>query len=143
MKRTLLLLVLVVGAALAEEEHQEEPRTAEVINTLNTVKLVKTTLFGPLGSIIEISAGIVVLIALVLLIVTLKKSTGDVFGGSSSPDYEYYSFPAGGYETSGGDGGSSYTGYQKRSVDTPSFMDLPIVQRLTERVHNAIDNFKY
>lgn len=82
------------------------------------------------------------LITLSLTPATLKASTGDIFdlfGKHGGTDYEYYHVPA--YESSGG---SSYTGYSKRSVDNPSsFMDLPIVQRLAERVQNAIENFDY
>lgn len=58
-------------------------------------------------------------------------------------DYEYYQVPAyghGGYDASGG--GSSYaSGYSKRSADFPSFLNMPVVQKLTERVHQAIEAY--
>lgn len=83
---------------------------------------------------------------------TLKPSVENAFG--SDYDYGYATGYYPGYETSGYDvgvSGSSYTstgggaggGHYKRSADTPSFMNLPIVQRLAARVHEAIENYDF
>ncbi|XP_063588232.1 uncharacterized protein LOC134765490 [Penaeus indicus] len=144
MKRTLLLLALVLGMAVAEE--QEEGR-ADVLKLAK-----KISLLAPLGSLFEIAIQIVILVALVLLIATLKPSVENAFG--SDYDYGYATGYYPGYETSGYDvgvSGSSYTstgggaggGHYKRSAETPSFMNLPIVQRLAARVHEAIENYDF
>ncbi|XP_068241202.1 uncharacterized protein [Palaemon carinicauda] len=132
------------------------------------LKVLKTAalaaLVGPLGALFEIGMQVVILVALILLISTLKKQLGDLTalfeGKYEEEDYGYY--PSGGYDT-GATGGSSYAatgGHSggghyskrsasagghagKRSVSTPSIMDLPLVQKLTARIHEAIENFNY
>lgn len=73
---------------------------------------------------------------------TLKKAKGEIDSSGYGYDYEYYHAPAydhGGYDSSGG---SSYaSGYSKRSADFPSFLNMPAVQRLTEKIHRAIEQF--
>lgn len=74
----------------------------------------------------------------------LKKAKDDLEGGEYSYDYEYYHAPAyehAGYDSSGSSGSSYASGYSKRSADFPSFLNLPIVQRLTEKIHNAIEQY--
>lgn len=75
--------------------------------------------------------------------VTLASAKTILRNENSEDDYEYYHAPAysySGYDASGS--GSSYAaGYSKRSADFPSFLNLPIVQRLTERVHQAIESY--
>ncbi|XP_071544236.1 uncharacterized protein [Panulirus ornatus] len=130
MMRTFLILSLLVGVALAEEG-QEDGKA--IIETVSGIALIK--------AIFNVAIQIVIMIALILLISTLKATTGDLFdlfGKGHGGDYDYYYVPA--HDTSGS---STYTGYSKRSADTPSFMDLPIFQRLAERVQNAIENFEY
>lgn len=78
------------------------------------------------------------------LIVTLA-SAKTMLRQENGDDYEYYQVPAyghSGYDASGGGGGSSYaSGYSKRSADFPSFLNMPVVQKLTERVHQAIEAY--
>ncbi|XP_050714705.1 uncharacterized protein LOC126997576 [Eriocheir sinensis] len=152
MKRVLLLLALVVGAALAAEEPQEavaEPE-GEVegkmmfgVSTLAVAKsFISVVWYG-----FSVAAQVVILIALVFLIVTLASAKTMLRQENSMDDYEYYQVPAyghSGYDASNGGsgGGSSYaSGYSKRSADFPSFLNMPVVQKLTERVHQAIEAY--
>lgn len=76
--------------------------------------------------------------------VTLASAKTILRNEQSEDEYDYYQVPVyghSGYDT-GSSGSSSYaSGYSKRSIDVPAFMNLPVVQRLTERIHQAIENY--
>lgn len=56
--------------------------------------------------------------------------------------YDYYQVPAYGHSGYSTSGTSSYaSGYSKRSLDFPSFLNMPVVQKLTESVHRAIEAY--
>ncbi|XP_063873101.1 uncharacterized protein LOC135107323 [Scylla paramamosain] len=147
MKWAILLLVLAVGAALAEEQQQEVEGKAEdraLLKSKVSLVAVASSFLGLVSSGFSVAAEIVIMIALIFLIVTLKKAKDDLDKDEYSYDYEYYHAPAyehAGYESSGTSGSSYASGYSKRSLDLPSFLNAPIVQRLTEKIHNAIEQY--
>ncbi|KAK3864288.1 hypothetical protein Pcinc_030016 [Petrolisthes cinctipes] len=149
MKRVLLLLVLVATGALATKTDDDQNQIQEESEGRLLLDPIKAAaLLTPAKALFEVATQIVILIALIFFIVILKNATGLGDSGSGS-GYEYYHLPShsgSGYDhhASGYDSGSSSSyssGYNKRSADLPSsFSDLPVVQKLSERVHNAIEN---
>ncbi|XP_045624771.1 uncharacterized protein [Procambarus clarkii] len=142
MRLALLLLVLVVGVAMAEEE-EKQPKDFGI----SLLKALKELFREPAHAAFQVGQEVVIIIALLIFILNMLvgiiKDLVPVLlpileGLIAEEPAEMMPYASTGYGVD-----TTYGGYQKRSLDTPPFMDRPLVQRLTQRVYNAIENFQY
>jgi len=147
MKSTVFIFAVLFGVALAEDaksvEAKEEGRLFVGLPTIFTL--------------IGLGAQIIILLALINFVTSLKGSIdfdnlfgkgGETGGYADYGGYDTgYAAPATGYAAAPvatGGHGDSYSSYKRRSnVERRSIMDSSLGQKLTQKVHDALDSFNY
>jgi len=151
MSRALIIFAVLLGVALAEDERSMQEQAEGRLFFAG---------FPLLGALISLGVQIVILLALINFVTSLKGSIdfdnlfgkgGDDYGytgyagdtGYAAPATGYAAAPATGYAAPAGDAGSSYSSYRRQgTVNARSFNDSPVMQKLSAKVVNAIENFK-
>lgn len=137
MKSTVLIFAALIGMAMANDgkslEAKEEGR------------LFGAGLLTILGTLITLGVNIVILIALINLVSTLKDVVDlDSLFGKGGDDYAYDTGygapPLTGYGAPTGSDGSSYSSYRRQGVSR-SFNELPVMSKLSAKVNEAIEKF--
>jgi len=143
MKSTLLIFAALIGMAMASDgKSLLEPAEG---------RLFGADLFGILMTLVNLGVQIVILIALINLVHTLKENV-DLEGlfskdGGTGYDTGYYPEPDTGYGAPtgghGDHGDSTYTSYRREGVARSSraLYDTPVFQRLSAKVNEAIEKF--
>nr|XP_053633078.1 uncharacterized protein LOC128689041 [Cherax quadricarinatus] len=148
-------------SGLADEQLETKDLSALVEEQVETKdfgksalkKVLKALFEGPGFAAFEVAIQALVIIALLhlilnLLVIILKDILPVVQSVLEELEMEEDSGTGGyggtgGYSGTGGYGGTGgYSSYNRRAVGNPSFINLPIVQRLASRVHTAIEKFQ-
>jgi len=137
MKSTLFILAALLGMAMADEGK-------------SLVEKEEGRLFGAglvtiIASLVQLGVTIVILLALINFVHSLKGAIDfDSLFAKGGDDYGYptgsYGAPADAYAAPTGASGSSYSSYRRQGL-ARSFSEMPVMQRLSARVHEAIEKF--
>lgn len=140
MKSTLCIFAVLLGMAMASD--------GKALIEKEEGRLFGVGLLSIIATLVQLGVSIVILIALINLVHTLKGAIdfdslfgkgGDDYGYDYAPSTGYGVAPATGYAAPVGDG-SSYSSY-RRAGEARAFKDLPVMQRLSAKVSDAIEKF--
>jgi len=134
MTRTLLIFAALIGMTLASDGKSLEEKAEG--------RLFGADLFAILSSLIQLGVQIVILIALINLVHTLKEATDleGLFSKGNDYDTGYYPAPDTGYGAPTGVD-STYTSYRREGVArSGSLYDSPAFERLSSKVAQAVEN---